>query len=150
MSTAKRLGSLLAQVRWSKHLTTQELASITELNAPFIRAVEAGQVDMDLMTLQLLCLALDIEVRDLMSVLDQVRLNDSAIQLDHLFNLPKPCTAGDYQAALQWYELRKKRFAWLRKKREQQRSKRQSELQKFRTLRNSMFEMLNRSDKTAN
>jgi transcriptional regulator with XRE-family HTH domain len=150
MRTAERLGSLLAQLRWSKHLTTSELADVTELNAPFLDAVEAGQIDIDLMTLQLICLALEIEVADLMSLLDQVILNESSPELDALFTLPNPRTAEDYRAALQWYELRKKRFAWLRKKREKQRAKRQSELEKFTARRNFLIEMINGADKAAN
>lgn len=138
-----QLGNSIAQLRWNKHMTVADLAAETELDCEYIAAVEAGKVDIDLLTLHLICAALDIDVSALLDA--SAKSVDSFEELGALFATPMPQTPPEFLAARRWYQLRKRRMQWLRLKRKQAHVKRCTDLEAMRVNREAILDELERA-----
>ncbi len=134
---ARSIGEQLAELRWRQRFTLAELADVIGLSTEYLRSVEAGELDLDLITLNRLTEILGIDCSELFQLAED---RTHALEDKELFDLttshqPKPQSVEDYRSVLAWYKARQQQYAWLRAKREQTRKNLAKQRDRFRQIR---------------
>jgi len=66
----KRLGDRIAKIRKGKRITQLELGYRTEIEKPNITRLEKGGTNPTILTLKKICVALEVELSDVLSELE--------------------------------------------------------------------------------
>ena len=67
MDSIKHVGLRLKSLRTGKNLTQEDLEELSGINARYISAIERGQINITLITLEQLAEGLDVQLIDLLS-----------------------------------------------------------------------------------
>lgn len=122
----KLIGEQLAQLRWKQQVSLADVSHVMTLSEQYLIEVENGEIDIDLVTLNALCHILGTTCQDVLNnaqamqedYSDDARVDD----LDIDGPPPAPVTVDDYKKARAWYQTRRQRFLWIRRKRELERT----------------------------
>ncbi len=66
----KRLGNRIAKIRKEKGITQLELGYLTEIEKPNITRLEKGGTNPTILTLKKICVALEVDLTEVISKLD--------------------------------------------------------------------------------